>query len=105
MHKIFLDTTKRYEKSVKLKKGNSLLGEKNGDIDIVQSIKELLEENDLEVSDIEEVVPNLGPGSFTGLKVGVTISNVLNWVNEKKSIEELDVPNYGSEPNITLKKF
>ena len=105
MHKIFLNTTDRNNKSVILKKDDDIIAEKTGDLDIIQSIRELLEENDLEITDIEEVVPVLGPGSFTGLKIGVTISNILNWVNGNKDIKELDVPNYGRGPNITLKKF
>jgi tRNA threonylcarbamoyladenosine biosynthesis protein TsaB len=107
-YKIYLDSTKRYEKRVVLVEfvddKEKVLGEKSGDIDLVVSIKELLEANKLEVPEIAEVVPNLGPGSFTGLKIGVTVANVINWLNGKK-IKDLDVPNYGRPPNITLKKF
>ena len=45
---------------------------------------------------------NKGPGSFTGIKIGVTIANVLNWALGKKKISELVVPDYGREPNITV---
>ena len=108
-YKIYLDSTARYKKKVTLLKQNGengeVLGERFGDIDLVVAIKELLEDNQLELSDIEEVVPHLGPGSFTDLKIGVTIANIFNWLLGKKSIDELDVPDYGRPPNITLKEF
>ncbi len=100
MLKILIDTTKRYEKSVKLLDGERVVGEKFGDLDVVSSISELLVENNLKVSDIESFEANPGPGSFTGLKIGVTIANTLNWVLGKKKVSELTYPNYGSDPNI-----
>lgn len=105
IYKIYIDTSERYKKSVRLveiSQGEKELelGKRFGDIDIVVSIKELLDENNLMPSDIDEVIPNLGPGSFTGLKMGVTVANIINWLNGKKSLEELDLPEYGSEPNI-----
>lgn len=100
MHKILIDTAKRYEKSVKLLSDDKLLGEMVGDIDIATSIADLLRENGLELKNIDEISANPGPGSFTGLKIGVTVANVLNWALEKKKISQLSYPNYGSEPNI-----
>ena len=109
MYKIYIDTTERYKKKVSLKEvtdaGEAIISQKEGEIDVVSTIKDLLEEAKLQVSDIDEVIPNKGPGSFTGLKVGVTIANLINWFNKKKSIKELDMPEYGAEPNIQQKKF
>jgi tRNA threonylcarbamoyladenosine biosynthesis protein TsaB len=47
---------------------------------------------------IKEIEVNLGPGSFTGLRVGVSVANALAWtlkvpVNGKK-IGELVKPKY-----------
>ena len=109
MYKLMIDSSERFKKSVRLVKftkgREELLGEKKGDIDLVSAIELLLEENDLKVGDIDEVIPNLGPGSFTGLKLGVTIANIINWSNGKKKINELYTPEYGSDPNIQLKEF
>jgi len=109
MYKIKIDASKRREKEVTLVelKGNTeaVVAEKKGDIDIVVAIKELLEENNIPIDNIDEFISNLGPGSFTGLKIGATIANVLNWALGKKTIKELSVPEYGRDPNITLKKF
>jgi len=103
-YKILINTAVRHEKEVKLMDGDKEVGKRFGDIDIVSSIKELLDENSLKPSDISEYIPNLGPGSFTGLKVGVTISNILNFIFGNKKIDELDIPEYGSEPNIEKPK-
>lgn len=109
LYKIYLDASKRREKKVSLVElegdQENVVAEKKGDIDLVSAIDELLKENKLKLSDINEVVPNKGPGSFTGLKIAVTIANVLNWALGRKTIKELDVPDYGRGPNITLKRF
>jgi len=100
MYKIYIDTTKRYEKTICLKKDGIEIDLIEGDIDIVSSIQKILEKNGLKLRDIEEIVPNPGPGSFTGIKIGITIANVLNYVLGKKSAEELAKPEYGGKPNI-----
>ncbi len=106
--KIYIDTSQRNAKKVSLVEisdgKENKLAEKEGNIDVVGSIRDLLLEKKLNLSDISEFVPNLGPGSFTGLKVGVTISNVLNWILGRKSIKDLYVPKYGAEPNISKPK-
>jgi len=102
MYKISIDTTERYKKFVKLLVGNKVVVEKFGDIDVVTSIKEVLAEKDLTFDDIEIFEVNPGPGSFTGIKVGVTITNVLNWALGKVGISGLVQPNYGRAPNVTM---
>jgi tRNA A37 threonylcarbamoyladenosine modification protein TsaB len=110
-YKIYIDSSQRKEKEVRLIKmfagGEKVLQEKKGDIDIVGTIRDFLWKEKIIVRDVSEFIPNLGPGSFTGLKIGVTISNVLNWFNNKKTLKDLDYPNYGGEPNISKpqKKF
>ena len=104
MFKILIDTTERYDKSVKLIKSEDGLetevSEKRGDIDIVAAIKTLLDENNLNPEDVKVYEPKPGPGSFTGLKIGYTITNIMNWALKKKELNELEYPNYGREPNI-----
>lgn len=100
MYKIYIDTTIRYKKRVALVKDDTEISTRKGKIDIVTSIREILEEKNLELEDIEEIIPNPGPGSFTGIKIGVTIANVINWVTRKKPIEKLAKPEYGKSPNI-----
>ncbi len=104
MFKIFIDTTERENRQVILYKDAEILDKVTGPIDIVTEIKKLLEKHNLTVKDISEFKANPGPGSFTGIKIGITISNVLNWALGKKTISELQQPEYGGEPNITQPK-
>jgi tRNA A37 threonylcarbamoyladenosine modification protein TsaB len=107
MYKILIDSTERFQKKVELilveNKKEKILDLEEGNIDIVSAIQTLLNKNDLKPEDIEEYVSHPGPGSFTGLKIGATIANVFNWALGKKEITELSYPDYGREPNITLK--
>lgn len=103
MYKIYIDATQRYEKAVKLFKDDVLVEEMVGDINITSELQDLLDKNRLTIEDINTFESNPGPGSFTGLKISSTIANVLNWATGKKKTDELSYPNYGREPNITLK--
>lgn len=42
-------------------------------------IDTLLKQNELSPTEIEEVKVNSGPGSFTGIKVGVSLANALGF--------------------------
>lgn len=48
-------------------------------------LKALLEKNGLELSEIELFAADVGPGSFTGAKVGVTIAKCLAYALGKKT--------------------
>lgn len=43
-------------------------------------IEEVLKKRNKTVKDITEIEVNTGPGSFTGLRVGVAVANTLGWV-------------------------
>jgi len=43
-------------------------------------IDELLKKKRKKIEDITEIEVNTGPGSFTGLRVGVSVANTLGWV-------------------------
>lgn len=43
-------------------------------------IDELLKKEGKRIKDIKEIEVNAGPGSFTGLRVGVSVANTLGWV-------------------------
>lgn len=43
-------------------------------------IEKLLKEQNLSFFDIDEIRVHVGPGSFTGLKVGVAVANALSYI-------------------------
>lgn len=87
-------------------------------------LREVLEHNKLGWSDIAGVVVYRGPGSFTGLRIGMSVANALayslnipivatngeNWqlVGIENLLsganERIVLPEYGAEPNITAPK-
>lgn len=65
---------------------------------VLPLIDQLLKENKLQLSDIGSIEVHTGPGSFTGLRVGISIANALAFslkipVNGKK-IGKFVVPAY-----------
>ncbi len=87
-------------------------------------IKHLLESQRKNLHDIEGIVVFAGPGSFTGLRIGITIANALamgigvpvvgaqseKWIPRgadklRRGMNEHPVtPKYGGEVHITLQK-
>jgi tRNA A37 threonylcarbamoyladenosine modification protein TsaB len=100
MFNIYIDTTERFAKKVILEKNGKEIDKIEGDIDVTTSIQKILRRNEITLKEIDEFIPNPGPGSFTGIKIGVTIANILNWILGKKKKEELIISQYGKSPNI-----
>ncbi len=59
---------------------------------VLPLIETLLNEHHVNQSDITEIQVNEGPGSFTGLRVGIAIANMLGTL--------LKIPINGTEPPI-----
>lgn len=88
---------------------------------ILGYLRERLQENNFDWSEISAIAACKGPGSFTGLRIGLTVLNTIadtmdipiigetgeDWLERSlKRIElgesdELVMPLYGREPNIT----
>ncbi len=88
---------------------------------LLRKIEELLSTNGTKLSDLTGIVVYEGPGSFTGLRIGISIANTLayslnipiagaegdNWqeVSLKKLVNTesptVIIPKYGSEAHIT----
>jgi tRNA threonylcarbamoyladenosine biosynthesis protein TsaB len=85
-------------------------------------IKELLESQSRDLNDLSGIVVYQGPGSFTGLRIGISVANALayslnipilaetgdQWIQKgNQSIvegknQQIVLPEYGSQPHITL---
>lgn len=62
---------------------------------ILPQIINLLKKNKLSIKDIDEIKVNPGPGSYTGIRVGVSIANALG--------ESLEIPINGKKGLIAPK--
>lgn len=87
-------------------------------------IKSQLEINHKQFDDLDYIGVKSGPGSFTGLRIGLTVANTLadlnkipivsgkgsDWVKQvedkisKQKNEKIVLPFYNSEPNVTISK-
>jgi tRNA threonylcarbamoyladenosine biosynthesis protein TsaB len=100
---LFIDTSSNKEISVGLEiDGKAYLQKRSLDKQKAQAvlpmIDELLKKHGLKLDALTEIKINTGPGSFTGLRVGVSIANALGMmlqipVNGKK-VGELVEPAY-----------
>ncbi len=61
---------KKYEADSREEKSQKLLS----------FIDEIFTKEGKKIEDINEITVNTGPGSFTGLRVGVSVANALGWV-------------------------
>ncbi len=93
-------------------------------IQLLAKIEELLSRNHKSWSDLTGIIAYQGPGSFTGLRIGVTVANtaafILNvpivgttgddWLQQgfdllsSGTARKIVVPEYGAEANITKPK-
>lgn len=65
--------------------GNVVVGEiitnlkKNHSVRVMPAIESLLADCDMKPSDLDKIVVAKGPGSYTGVRIGVTIAKTLAW--------------------------
>lgn len=92
---------------------------------IHQQIHDMLGRHSMDLHNLDALVVYKGPGSFTGLRIGITVANALayslevpivgvgnvdDWIIrginrlEKGDNDRSVVPEYGAEPNITSPK-
>lgn len=93
-------------------------------VTIHKKIETLLKKHGKKLQDVEGIVCLSGPGSFTGLRIGLSVANALayglqipivgssgnTW--QKEGIDKLSsgqnekivIPEYGQEPHITQQK-
>lgn len=79
--KLFIDTSDREKVIVHVDgKVFETKAVQNSSQKLLPFIDEVLKKSKKTVDDITEIEVNTGPGSFTGLRVGVAVANTLAWV-------------------------
>lgn len=84
MYTLYIDTHSNYVAIVIFKDGK-LLDKKESDsafnhsTNTMPMIQEVLNEKNLKINDIDEIIVVNGPGSFTGVRIGVTIAKTISY--------------------------
>jgi len=83
MISLYIDTTSRKQIVIKLKHGNKEKIIKKKLVKSSQAVLPLIEKmltaDKLEIKNLDEVWINAGPGSYTGIRVGLSIANSLSY--------------------------
>jgi len=104
---LYIDTSDNQKTIVKL--GNKTIVKKYSTPRaqrLLKVIDQAINSQNKTLKDLTSIKVNLGPGSFTGLRVGVSVANALGFalnipVNSSKNPV---VPQYGKLPNISQPK-
>ena len=93
-------------------------------VTLLQKIQDILEDNNKQLADINGIIGFAGPGSFTGLRIGLTVVNTLgyglqvpvvatqneDWIARgitklaKGDQDAIALPEYGAPVHITQQK-
>src|SRR3972149_7603420 len=82
MNVLFIDTSSNKEIEVRLKINRKeysykkKIGIQKAQI-VLPMVEKILQQNSVNLKDINQIKVNTGPGSFTGLRVGISIANTL----------------------------
>lgn len=86
---LYIDTTTNYLYSA-ISINNQITGEIKAKLDkdlsvfTLPKIKEMLEDNQVDPKEVDKLLVVNGPGSFTGVRIGVTIAKTYAWSLKKK---------------------
>jgi tRNA threonylcarbamoyladenosine biosynthesis protein TsaB len=101
MKKLVIDTTDNTKTIVQLlsdNKTDELKSErKTKSQETLILIEKIIKKNHINLNEIDEIVVNTGPGSFTGTRVGVAIANALGF--------GLDIKVNGSKDKQALPEY
>jgi tRNA threonylcarbamoyladenosine biosynthesis protein TsaB len=83
--KVLAIDTSNYVMSIGLLDDETIVGEfvtnvkKNHSVRLMPAIEQLLQQCDVKPGDLEKIVVAEGPGSYTGVRIGVTVAKTLAW--------------------------
>ncbi|MCM1053446.1 MAG: tRNA (adenosine(37)-N6)-threonylcarbamoyltransferase complex dimerization subunit type 1 TsaB [Ruminococcus sp.] len=108
MYTLYIDTHFTNLEMILLKDGNIYAKEElNSDKHssyTVNMLKKILEDSNLTVEDLNEIIVINGPGSFTGVRIGVVIAKLLSYTKKikLKAISYLEALSLNYNEDITL---
>ena len=94
--KLYIDTHEREKIIIGFNEKNfEMAAKKDGSQKLLPFIEEILEKENKSFKDLTEIGVHTGPGSFTGIRVGVAVANSLGYglnipVNGKKLEDEIN---------------
>lgn len=53
---------------------------------LVQDVRDLLRDAEVQAAEVDVVAVSLGPGSFTGLRVGIVFAKTFAWINHARLV-------------------
>ena len=60
------------------------VGINNHSVTIIPLLNEMLDKQDLSLQELDEVIVGIGPGSYTGVRIGVTVAKMIGYLNQIK---------------------
>ncbi len=59
-------------------------GINNHSVTIIPFLDEMLKKESVELKEIDEIIIGIGPGSYTGVRIGVTVAKMIGYMNATK---------------------
>lgn len=103
MNKLYIDTRDNGKIIIRLRKDDKEFVEQSEAVNnkaqaALPLVQKVLEKAGISPVNIEEIEVETGPGSFTGLRVGVSIANAMSFAASVKingkDLSELETPEY-----------
>lgn len=112
MISLFIDTSLS-DVSIAILKDNKILSQIHNNIPgehsiyVTKYIEDILKENNLSPKAVDEIIVVNGPGSFTGIRIGVTIAKIFAYINKIRivSISSLLARAIGNKDKYILSKI
>ena len=57
-------------------------GNNDHSVQLMKEIERIFKSNNLSIADLDEIIIGIGPGSYTGLRIGVVIAKMFGWNND-----------------------
>lgn len=112
MISLFIDTSLS-DVTLAILKDNKILSQVHNNIPgehsiyVTKYIEDILKENNLSPKTVDEIIVVNGPGSFTGIRIGVTIAKIFAYINKIRivSISSLLARAIGNKDKYILSKI